>query len=199
MLLLAGFGCGFIFGWGLLISGMVKPEKVLGFLDIFGAWDASLAVVMAAALAVSSAGFLFASRYPPLLAPHGQSPSKRAIDASLIVGSALFGAGWGLVGLCPGPAIENLATLSPRVIVFVIAVAAGMALHDAWQRRQPAAPRVAFPRSRMDRLAEHAIRCGWLPSHPEGGTEFKMANLPIGDDGSIHLIARARAVRGSVP
>ncbi len=145
MLLLAGFGCGFIFGWGLLISGMVKPEKVLGFLDIFGAWDASLAVVMAAALAVSSAGFLFASRYPPLLAPHGQSPSKRAIDASLIVGSALFGAGWGLVGLCPGPAIENLATLSPRVIVFVIAVAAGMALHDAWQRGQLAAPGTSLP------------------------------------------------------
>ncbi len=140
MLLLAGFGCGFIFGWGLLISGMVKPEKVLGFLDIFGAWDPSLAVVMAAALAVSSAGFLFAARCPPLLAPHGQSPNKRAIDAPLIVGSALFGAGWGVVGLCPGPAIENLATLSPRVIVFVIAMAAGMALHDAWQRGQIAAP-----------------------------------------------------------
>jgi uncharacterized protein len=137
MLLLASFACGFIFGWGLLISGMVKPEKVLGFLDVFSAWDPSLAVVMAAALAVSSVGFLFVARRPPLLAPYSQFSSKRAIDAPLIIGSTLFGIGWGLVGLCPGPAIENLATLSPRLIVFVVAMAGGMALHDTWQRRQP--------------------------------------------------------------
>jgi uncharacterized membrane protein YedE/YeeE len=145
MLLLASLACGFIFGWGLLISGMVKPEKVLGFLDIFGAWDPSLAVVMAAGLAVSSAGYLLAARRPPLLARQREWSSKRAIDRPLIVGSALFGVGWGLVGLCPGPAIENLATLSPRVIVFVIAMAGGMALHDAWQRRQLAAPRAGLP------------------------------------------------------
>ena len=144
MVLLASLACGFIFGWGLLISGMVNPEKVLGFLDIFGAWDPSLAVVMAAALAVSSAGYLLAERRPPLLAPQREWSSKRAIDGPLIVGSALFGVGWGLVGLCPGPAIENLATLSPRVIVFVVAMAGGMALHDAWQRRQPATPRVGI-------------------------------------------------------
>ena len=142
MLLLASLACGFIFGWGLLISGMVNPEKVLGFLDIFGAWDPSLAVVMAAALAVSSAGYLLAARRPPLLAPQCEWSRKRAIDGPLIVGSTLFGVGWGLVGLCPGPAIENLATLSPRVLVFVVAMAGGMALHDAWQRRQPARPRV---------------------------------------------------------
>jgi len=141
MLLLASLACGFLFGWGLLVSGMVNPEKVLGFLDVFGAWDPSLAVVMAAALAVSSAGYLLAARRPPLLAPRREWSSKRAIDRPLIVGSTLFGVGWGLVGLCPGPAIENLATLSPRVIVFVIAMAGGMALHEAWQRRQPAAPR----------------------------------------------------------
>jgi uncharacterized membrane protein YedE/YeeE len=111
MLLLASFGCGFIFGWGLLISGMVKPEKVLGFLDIFGAWDPSLAVVMAAALAVSTPGFLFATRRRSLLAPQSPLSLKHAIDGPLIVGSTLFGLGWGLVGLCPGPAIENLATL----------------------------------------------------------------------------------------
>jgi uncharacterized membrane protein YedE/YeeE len=147
MLLLASLACGFIFGWGLLISGMVNPEKVLGFLDIFGAWDPSLSVVMAAALAVSSAGFRFAARRPPLLAPQRHWSSKRAIDGPLLVGSALFGVGWGLVGLCPGPAIENLATLSPRVIVFVIAMAGGMALFEAWQRRQAAAPRVGVPAS----------------------------------------------------
>jgi uncharacterized protein len=145
MLLLASFGCGFIFGWGLLISGMVKPEKVLGFLDIFGAWDPSLAVVMAAALAVSTPGFLFATRRRPLLAPQSPLSLKHAIDGPLIVGSTLFGLGWGLVGLCPGPAIENLATLSPRVIVFLIAMTVGMALHDIWQRRQLAAPRTGVP------------------------------------------------------
>jgi uncharacterized membrane protein YedE/YeeE len=145
MRLLASLACGFLFGWGLLVSGMVNPEKVLGFLDIFGAWDPSLAVVMAAALAVSSAGYRLAARRPPLLAPQCEWSTKRAIDGPLIVGSALFGIGWGLVGLCPGPAIQNLATLSPRVVVFVIAMAGGMALHDAWQRRQLAAPRGVVP------------------------------------------------------
>src|SRR6266702_3394419 len=117
MLLLASLACGFIFSWGLLISGMVNPEKVLGFLDIFGAWDPSLAVVMAAALAVSSAGYLLAARRPPILAPQRYWSTKRAIDGPLIVGSALFG----------------------------VAMAGAMALHDAWQRRQPAAPRVGLP------------------------------------------------------
>jgi len=141
MLIIAGFVCGLIFGWGLLISGMINPAKVLAFLDIFVAWDPSLAVVMAAALAVSSAGFLLAKRRPPFLAPQHQWSTKSGIDAPLLTGAALFGVGWGLVGLCPGPAIENLATLSPRLIVFVIAMAAGMVLHDAWHKRQLAAPR----------------------------------------------------------
>ena len=77
MLLLASLACGFIFGWGLLVSGMVNPQKVLGFLDIFGAWDPSLLVVMAAALAVSSAGYLLAARRPPLLAPQCQVEQAR--------------------------------------------------------------------------------------------------------------------------
>jgi uncharacterized protein len=131
MLNAAGLICGFIFGWGLLISGMVQPAKVLAFLDLFGLWDPSLAVVMMAALVVSSLGFAVAKRLErPVLAPQSYWPSRTDIDRSLIIGAALFGAGWGLVGLCPGPALENLATLSPRVIVFVAAMAAGMALHD---------------------------------------------------------------------
>ncbi len=135
MLIAAGLICGFIFGLGLLISRMVQPEKVLAFLDLFGAWDPSLAVVMAAALAVSSLGFAVAKRQErPILAPQSHWPSQTDIDRSLIIGAALFGAGWGLVGLCPGPALENLATLSPRVIVFVAAMAAGMGLHDARQK-----------------------------------------------------------------
>jgi len=137
MLIIAALICGFVFGWGLLISGLMQPAKVLAFLDIFGSWDPSLAVVMAAALVVSSAGFALAKkRKRPLLAAQSLWPTKADIDSPLAIGAALFGAGWGLVGLCPGPALANLATLSPRVVVFVIAMAAGMALHDFWQQRR---------------------------------------------------------------
>ena len=135
MLVIAAFLCGLIFGWGLLISGMVQPTKVLGFLDIFGAWDPSLAVVMAAALAVSVPGFMLANQRPrPWLAKQYFWPSKSEIDLPLVAGAAMFGIGWGLVGLCPGPALESLATLSPGVIVFVVAMAVGMALHEVWQK-----------------------------------------------------------------
>ena len=134
---IAALICGFIFGWGLLISGMMQPAKVLAFLDIFGNWDPSLAVVMAAALLVSGAGFALAKRRArPVFAAQSLWPTKLDIDRPLLIGAVLFGAGWGLVGLCPGPALENLATLSPRVIVFVIAMAAGMVLHDVWQKRR---------------------------------------------------------------
>jgi uncharacterized membrane protein YedE/YeeE len=133
---LAGLICGFVFGWGLLVSGMMQPAKVLAFLDVFGDWDPSLLVVMAAALAVGSAGYAFARPRTPMFAARNLWPDKTMIDAPLVTGAALFGVGWGLSGLCPGPAIENLATLSPRLIVFVIAMALGMVLHDAWQRRR---------------------------------------------------------------
>jgi|SRR5208337_2123674 len=137
MLVIAALICGFIFGLGLLISGMVQPTKVLGFLDIFGAWDPSLAVVMLAALVVSGLGFGLAKRRErPILARQSFLPTKIAIDRPLVIGSALFGIGWGLVGLCPGPALENLATLSPRVIAFVITMTGGMALRDFWQKHQ---------------------------------------------------------------
>lgn len=130
MLIVASLACGLLFGTGLLVSGMVRPEKVLGFLDVFGAWDPSLAVVMVAALAVSVPGFMLARRRArPVLAPRSFWPTATALDRPLVVGAALFGIGWGLVGLCPGPALENLATLSMPVIVFVVAMAAGMILH----------------------------------------------------------------------
>lgn len=141
MSIVASLLCGLIFGAGLLISGMVQPTKVLGFLDIFGAWDPSLAVVMAAALAVSVPGFRLVNRRPqPWLAGQYFWPSRSDIDLPLLTGAALFGIGWGLVGLCPGPALESLATLSPGVIVFVVAMAAGMALHDAWQKSRTMDP-----------------------------------------------------------
>ena len=139
MLMLASLLCGLVFGAGLLISQMVQPTKVLAFLDVFGAWDPSLAVVMIAALAVSVPGFMLAKgRSRPLLAAQGFWPTRDDIDRPLVAGSALFGVGWGLVGLCPGPALESLATLSPDVFVFVLAMAAGMILHDVWQRARPA-------------------------------------------------------------
>ena len=135
---IAALICGFVFGWGLLISGMMQPAKVLAFLDIFGNWDPSLAVVMAAALAVSAAGFALARRRgQPLFAAQSLWPTRSDVDRPLVVGAVLFGAGWGLSGLCPGPALENLATLSPRLIVFVVAMAAGMMLHDALQKWRP--------------------------------------------------------------
>jgi uncharacterized membrane protein YedE/YeeE len=136
MIALGALLCGFVFGWGLLISGMKNPAKVLGFLDIFGAWDASLMVVMAAALAVTSVGFALARRRDePILAARMHWPTRSDIGLPLVAGAMTFGVGWGLVGLCPGPALENLASLSPRVILFVIAMALGMIVSDVWQKR----------------------------------------------------------------
>jgi uncharacterized protein len=137
MQITVAFVCGFIFGWGLLISAMVQPAKVIGFLDIFGVWDPSLAVVMVAALAVSAGGFRYAKlRQRPILASRSIWPTRTEIDGPLVIGATLFGVGWGLVGLCPGPAIENLATLSPRVTAFVLAMAFGMVLHGLWASRR---------------------------------------------------------------
>ena len=166
MPMIASLFCGLIFGAGLLISGMVQPTRVLAFLDIFGAWDPTLAVVMAAALAVSAPGFLLAKgRSHPLLAVRNFWPGRNDIDRPLVIGSALFGVGWGLVGLCPGPALESLATLSPGVLVFVAAMAAGMVLRDLWQRFRPAAggPRRS-PARRMTDLS------GPPPQSPAGST-----------------------------
>jgi uncharacterized membrane protein YedE/YeeE len=140
-LVLVSFACGLIFGAGLLISGMTDTAKVLGFLDIFGAWDATLAFVMTGAIAVSSIGFLLARRrgVPSFAAQH-LWPTRNDIDAPLMFGASLFGIGWGLVGLCPGPALVNLAGLSLPVIVFVAAMAAGMIGQYLWTNKTAATP-----------------------------------------------------------
>ena len=138
MLIIASLLCGLVFGAGLLISGMVQPAKVLAFLDIFGAWDPSLIVVMIAALAVSAPGFALARRHAtPVFAEQCSWPTRTGLDRPLVIGSLLFGVGWGLAGLCPGPALESLATLSPDVLTFVVAMTAGMFLHDLWQKGRP--------------------------------------------------------------
>jgi hypothetical protein len=135
--LIGSFVCGLIFGVGLMVSGMADPQKVLGFLDIFGAWDPSLAVVMAAALAVTSLGYAFARRRTrPLFAESNFWPADGVVDRNLVAGAALFGVGWGLTGLCPGPAIENLATLSPQVLAFVAAMIAGMMARETMTKRE---------------------------------------------------------------
>jgi len=132
----ASFACGLIFGAGLLISGMTQPAKVLGFLDIFGAWDATLAFVMAGAVAVSAAGFALARRRgAPLLATTASWPTRNDIDPPLVAGAILFGIGWGLVGICPGPALVNLAGLSLPIVVFVVAMIVGMFGHQLWRTR----------------------------------------------------------------
>jgi hypothetical protein len=139
MLNIASFVAGLVFGIGLLISGMTEPSKVIGFLDIFGAWDATLAFVMAGAVAVAAIGFALARRRSaPVLASHFAWPARSDIDAPLVVGSALFGVGWGLSGICPGPALVNLAGLSAPIIVFVATMVLGMFCYELWQRRHAA-------------------------------------------------------------
>jgi uncharacterized protein len=146
--ILTSLVCGFVFGCGLVISGMIQPAKVLGFLDLFGiptgAWDPSLAMVMAAALTVAGMGYASLGRRPPLLEQKSLWPTKKDIDRPLLSGAVLFGVGWGLIGLCPGPAIVNLSTLSLPVIVFVIAMATGMLAHDLWPARTAGAAPKSF-------------------------------------------------------
>ena len=135
---------GFIFGLGLVISGMTQPAKVLGFLDVFGAWDPTLMLVMAGALAVALPGFYLARRRgSPLLAESFGWSKRTEIDRPIVVGSLLFGIGWGLVGLCPGPAIANLATLLPQAVGFVAAMSVGMIALDLWRRRAEPARQAA--------------------------------------------------------
>jgi hypothetical protein len=137
MAVLGAFACGLLFGLGLLISGMTQPVKILDFLDVAGipkgTWDPSLALVMVAALAVTGLGYRYAKQRPaPWLAPQSYWPTRSDLDAPLVFGAVGFGAGWGLVGLCPGPALVNLVTLSPKVFVFVAAMVVGMLVHDRW-------------------------------------------------------------------
>jgi uncharacterized protein len=136
------FLVGLLFGLGLCLSGMTYPAKVIGFLDLAGAWDPSLAFVMGGAAAVAFVAFRVAARRQKALSGEPfHLPAAKTIDARLVVGSLLFGVGWGLVGLCPGPAIVNLGFLDGRAALFVACMAAGMALHAALAA-VPAAPSV---------------------------------------------------------
>ena len=121
---------GTLFGLGLAISGMVNPAKVIGFLDIAGDWDPTLAFVMGGALLVTVPAFrLILKRESPVLADDFELPTKKDLDARLLGGSALFGVGWGLSGFCPGPAVTALATGLMPVFAFVAAMIVGMAVY----------------------------------------------------------------------
>jgi len=124
------FLAGLLFGLGLTVSAMVNPAKVVGFLDLFGNWDPSLALVMAGGLAVTIPAFqLILKRDKPLLESRFFLPTSNDIDRRLIGGAVLFGTGWGLAGLCPGPALTSLVTLNGSVWLFVLAMIGGMVFH----------------------------------------------------------------------
>lgn len=127
---------GAVFGLGLLVSGMANPAKVLGFLDLAGPWDPSLALVMAGAIAIASIAFGIAGRRPlTLIGREMQLPSSRAIDRRLVAGSLLFGIGWGIAGFCPGPALVALGMGEGKALVFVLAMLAGMGAFELFERR----------------------------------------------------------------
>jgi len=118
---------GLVMSWGLIISGMVNPQKVIGFLDLFGHFDPTLAFVMAGALIVTGIGYrLTGFCANPILCEKFNLPSKNKIDARLIFGSAIFGVGWGLAGFCPGPAIVGIGLGLSKAIIFVTAMLSGM-------------------------------------------------------------------------
>jgi uncharacterized protein len=120
------FAAGLLFGLGLSLGGMTQPAVVLGFLDIFGAWDPRLVFVMAGAVLTTAVGYRLVLRRPrPLLAERFQWPTLRRIDARLVGGAALFGIGWGIAGYCPGPALASLGAGVPALLVLVACMIAG--------------------------------------------------------------------------
>jgi len=132
---LTEFAVGLVFGLGLLVSGMTDPAKVLGFLDITGDWDPSLAFVMGGAILIGLFAFAFARRRTTdFFGGAIQWPSSTAIDRRLIGGGLLFGVGWGLAGFCPGPALVSAAAGAPKAVVFVVAMLVGMALFETIER-----------------------------------------------------------------
>jgi uncharacterized membrane protein YedE/YeeE len=127
---IVAFVCGLVFGAGLIVSQMSNPAKVIGFLDITGKWDPSLALVMGGAVAVFGVFYRLALRQgSPLLAPRFTVPEKDSLDAPLMVGALIFGVGWGLGGFCPGPAIVSAAFGDARVWAFVASMIAGMLVY----------------------------------------------------------------------
>jgi uncharacterized protein len=130
---------GLVFGLGLIVSGMANPAKVLGFLDLAGAWDPSLALVMVGAIMVAAMAFAMArKRTVSLLGAAMKVPTARDIDRRLVIGSVLFGIGWGVAGFCPGPALVALGMGQAKALVFVLAMLAGLGIFELLERRRQA-------------------------------------------------------------
>jgi hypothetical protein len=139
---------GVVFGIGLILSGMTDPAKVKGFLDIAGHWDPSLALVMAGAIGIGVFAFTLAKRREvSWTGSRIELPGNTSIDARLITGGMLFGAGWGVAGYCPGPALVSLGYGSPEALVFVAAMVGGMLLHDRLLAQAPSATVTAASRA----------------------------------------------------
>ncbi|HEY7904576.1 MAG TPA: DUF6691 family protein [Casimicrobiaceae bacterium] len=137
MLALMSFVAGIVFGVGLVVSRMANPAKVIGFLDLAGRWDPSLAFVMAGAVAVGAIAFAVAGRRQrSLLGATMRLPASRVIDRRLLAGSAIFGVGWGIAGFCPGPGLVALGMGEPKAVVFVAAMLAGMGVFELLERRR---------------------------------------------------------------
>jgi uncharacterized membrane protein YedE/YeeE len=132
---LAAFAIGLVFGIGLLASGMNLPSKVLGFLDLFGRWDPSLMFVMGGAIPFAAIGFALAQRRGRSLLGEALSlPENKNVDPRLLAGALIFGVGWGIAGVCPGPAIVNLGFFTAPAIVFFVAMLAAMAAFELYER-----------------------------------------------------------------
>lgn len=135
------FLSGLLFAVGLGVSGMTQPQKIVGFLNVLGDWDPSLALVMLGAASVYFALHILILRRPaPLFGSRFVLPTRREIDQPLVLGAALFGIGWGLVGFCPGPALTALVTGEPAVLIFVLAMATGMYAFEVLDVRFRAEP-----------------------------------------------------------
>jgi uncharacterized membrane protein YedE/YeeE len=133
---LVAFVSGILFAAGVCLSGMVRPSKVLGFLDVRGDWDPSLALVMGSALAIHAIAWAVVRRMRgPLLGGSFPGPAGRTIDARLVAGAALFGVGWGLSGFCPGPALVSVISGAPAALVFVASMGAAMVAHQWLDQR----------------------------------------------------------------
>lgn len=144
MLIFTSLLAGLVFGLGLIVSGMANPAKVLGFLDLNGAWDPSLALVMAGAIGVSFFAFLFAKkRSRSLLGADMKLPTGRRIDRRLVIGSTLFGIGWGVAGFCPGPGLVALGMGEVKALIFVAAMLVGMAAFELFEKRPSTEQRAA--------------------------------------------------------
>jgi uncharacterized protein len=140
--LFTAFASGLLFGLGIIVSGMVDPAKVLAFLDVAGNWDPSLAFVMGGAIPVAAAGFFLARRMVrPVCSGRFSEPAKASLDARLILGAVLFGAGWGLVGYCPAPALVASVLGQPGTLIFVAAMLAGMAVYELQAKLSPRSSR----------------------------------------------------------